>query len=82
VPLVADRHARAGLAVRGRGDRRTAGLFVLGGWFLLDSATLDFSAGIVASVLLLGAGPRLAAIGRGGGSRSRHCAQTASTQGP
>jgi 4-amino-4-deoxy-L-arabinose transferase-like glycosyltransferase len=48
--------------VRGRGDRRTAGLFVLGGWFLLERATLDFSAGIVHPYYASALGPGLAAM--------------------
>ena len=51
-----------GLAVRGRGDRRTAGLFVLGGWFLVELATLDFSAGIVHPYYASALGPGLAAM--------------------
>jgi 4-amino-4-deoxy-L-arabinose transferase-like glycosyltransferase len=56
-----------GLALRGRGDRRTAALFVLGGWFLIELATLDFSAGIVHPYYASALGPGLAAmVGAGG----------------
>ncbi|HLW95611.1 MAG TPA: glycosyltransferase family 39 protein [Solirubrobacteraceae bacterium] len=48
--------------VRKRRDRRMAGLFVLGGWFLVELATLDFSAGIVHPYYSSALGPPLAAI--------------------
>ncbi|HEY7965476.1 MAG TPA: glycosyltransferase family 39 protein [Solirubrobacteraceae bacterium] len=54
------------LLVRGRTDRRTAGLFVLGGWFLIELATLDFSAGIVHPYYSAALGPPLAAIAGAG----------------
>ena len=50
------------LTVRGRGDRRTAGLFVLGGWFLVELLVLDFSAGIVHPYYSSALGPGLAAM--------------------
>jgi 4-amino-4-deoxy-L-arabinose transferase-like glycosyltransferase len=49
--------------VRGRrGDRRLAGLFVLGGWFLVELLTLDFSAGIVHPYYASALGPGVAAM--------------------
>ena len=64
VPLALIGMLALGLAVRGRGrgDRRTAGLFVLGGWFLVELATLDFSAGIVHPYYASALGPGLAAM--------------------
>ena len=62
VPLALIGMLALGLAVRGRGDRRTAGLCVLGGWFLLELATLDFSAGIVHPYYSSALGPGLAAM--------------------
>lgn len=50
------------LAVRRRGDRRTAMLFVLGGWFVVELLTLDFSKGIVHPYYASALGPGLAAI--------------------
>jgi 4-amino-4-deoxy-L-arabinose transferase-like glycosyltransferase len=47
---------------RWRDDRRTAGLFVLGGWFLVELAVLDFSAGIVHPYYASALGPGLAAM--------------------
>ncbi len=49
-------------AVRRRHDRRAAGLFVLGGWFLVELLTLDFSSGIVHPYYSSALGPGLAAI--------------------
>jgi 4-amino-4-deoxy-L-arabinose transferase-like glycosyltransferase len=67
VPLALIGMLALGLAVRGRGDRRTAGLFVLGGWFLIELATLDFSAGIVHPYYSSALAPGLAAmVGAGG----------------
>ena len=54
------------LLVRGGSDRRRAGLFVLGGWFLIELATLDFSAGIVHPYYSSALGPPLAAIAGAG----------------
>ncbi len=69
VPLALIGMLALGLAVRGRGrgDPRTAGLFVLGGWFLIELATLDFSAGIVHPYYASALGPGVAAmVGAGG----------------
>jgi 4-amino-4-deoxy-L-arabinose transferase-like glycosyltransferase len=69
VPLALIGMLALGLAARGwgRGDRRTAGLFVLGGWFLIELATLDFSAGIVHPYYASALGPGVAAmVGAGG----------------
>ncbi|HEY1777146.1 MAG TPA: glycosyltransferase family 39 protein [Solirubrobacteraceae bacterium] len=62
VPLALLGVLALGLAVRRRDDRRTAGLFVLGGWFLVELATLDFSAGIVHPYYSSALGPGLAAM--------------------
>jgi len=62
VPLALIGMLALGLAVRGRGDRRTPGLFVLGGWFLIELGTLDFSAGIVHPYYSSALGPGLAAM--------------------
>jgi len=50
------------IAVRRRQDRRTAGLFVLGGWFLVELLTLDFSSGIVHPYYSSALGPGLAVM--------------------
>jgi 4-amino-4-deoxy-L-arabinose transferase-like glycosyltransferase len=50
------------LTVRGRGDRRMAGLFVLGGWFVVELLVLDFSAGIVHPYYSSALGPGVAAM--------------------
>jgi 4-amino-4-deoxy-L-arabinose transferase-like glycosyltransferase len=50
------------LTVRGRGDRRMAGLFVLGGWFVVELLVLDFSAGIVHPYYSSALGPGLGAM--------------------
>ena len=56
-----------GLVARGRSDRRAAGLLVLGGWFVVELATLDFSKGIVHPYYASALGPGLAAmVGVGG----------------
>jgi 4-amino-4-deoxy-L-arabinose transferase-like glycosyltransferase len=56
-----------GLVARGRSDGRAAGLFVLGGWFVVELATLDFSKGIVHPYYASALGPGLAAmVGVGG----------------
>jgi 4-amino-4-deoxy-L-arabinose transferase-like glycosyltransferase len=62
VPLALLGAIALGLAVRRRDDLRTAGLFVLGGWFLVELATLDFSAGIVHPYYSSALGPGLAAM--------------------
>jgi 4-amino-4-deoxy-L-arabinose transferase-like glycosyltransferase len=49
-----------------RGDRRLAGLFVLGGWFLVELVTLDFSAGIVHPYYSSALGPGTAAMAGAG----------------
>ena len=49
-------------AVRRRQDRRAAGLFVLGGWFLVELLTLDFSSGIVHPYYASALGPGLAVM--------------------
>jgi len=56
------------LAISGRRDRRTAGLLVLGGWFVVELATLDFSAGIVHPYYASALGPGVAAMVGGGGA--------------
>ncbi|HEX4035348.1 MAG TPA: glycosyltransferase family 39 protein [Solirubrobacteraceae bacterium] len=50
------------MVVRGRRDRRMPGLLVLGGWFVVELATLDFSAGIVHPYYSSALGPPLAAV--------------------
>ncbi|HXR28635.1 MAG TPA: glycosyltransferase family 39 protein [Solirubrobacteraceae bacterium] len=62
VPLALIGMLAVALAVRGRRDRRAAGLFVLGGWFLVELATLDFSAGIVHPYYASAIGPGVAAM--------------------
>jgi 4-amino-4-deoxy-L-arabinose transferase-like glycosyltransferase len=47
---------------RRRGDRGVAGLYVLGGWFLIELAALDFSSGIVHPYYASALGPGLAAM--------------------
>jgi 4-amino-4-deoxy-L-arabinose transferase-like glycosyltransferase len=47
---------------RRRRDPRLGGLLVLGGWFLVELATLDFSAGIVHPYYASALGPGLAAM--------------------
>jgi 4-amino-4-deoxy-L-arabinose transferase-like glycosyltransferase len=54
------------LTVRGRGDRRLAGLLVLGGWFLVELLVLDFSAGIVHPYYSSALGPGVAAMAGAG----------------
>ena len=67
VPLALIGMLALALAVRARTDRRTAGLFVLGGWFLIELATLDFSAGIVHPYYSSALAPGVAAmVGAGG----------------
>ena len=43
VPLALIGMIALALVVRGRDDRRTAGVYVLGGWMLVELLTLDFS---------------------------------------
>jgi 4-amino-4-deoxy-L-arabinose transferase-like glycosyltransferase len=62
VPLALIGMLALGLALRGRADRRTAGLIVLGGWFVVELLTLDFSAGIVHPYYSSALGPGLAAM--------------------
>jgi 4-amino-4-deoxy-L-arabinose transferase-like glycosyltransferase len=62
VPLALIGLLALALSLRGRADRRTAGLFVLGGWFLVELAALDFSAGIVHPYYASALGPGLAAM--------------------
>jgi 4-amino-4-deoxy-L-arabinose transferase-like glycosyltransferase len=50
------------VAVRRRSDRRAAALLVLGGWFVIELATLDFSKGIVHPYYSSALGPGLAAM--------------------
>jgi 4-amino-4-deoxy-L-arabinose transferase-like glycosyltransferase len=66
VPLALIGLLAIGLTLRGRGDRRTAGLFVLGSWFLVELAVLDFSAGIVHPYYSSAIGPGVAAMVGGG----------------
>ncbi len=54
------------LTVRDRGDRRMAGLFVLGGWFVVELLVLDFSAGIVHPYYASALGPGVAAMAGAG----------------
>ncbi|HEX4033145.1 MAG TPA: glycosyltransferase family 39 protein [Solirubrobacteraceae bacterium] len=62
VPLAVIGLIAAALVVRRRRDRRAGGLFVLGGWFLVELATLDFSAGIVHPYYASALGPGTAAL--------------------
>ena len=66
VPLAQIGLVALGLTVRGRADRRSAALIVLGGWFLVELATLDFSAGIVHPYYSSALGPGVAAMVGGG----------------
>jgi len=54
--------AAAVMLRRRRGDRRVAGLYVLGGWFLVELAALDFSTGIVHPYYASALAPGLAAM--------------------
>ncbi|HEY1778548.1 MAG TPA: glycosyltransferase family 39 protein [Solirubrobacteraceae bacterium] len=56
------------LAISGRRDRRSGALVVLGGWFVVELATLDFSAGIVHPYYASALGPGVAAMVGGGGA--------------
>jgi len=62
VPLALIGMIAVGLVARRRDDRRTAGLCVLGGWMLVELATLDFSAGIVHPYYGSALGPGVAAM--------------------
>jgi 4-amino-4-deoxy-L-arabinose transferase-like glycosyltransferase len=62
VPLALFGLIAVALSLRGRVDRRTGALFVLGGWFLVELLTLDFSAGIVHPYYAAALGPGLAAM--------------------
>ncbi len=66
VPLALIGMLAVGLAARRRADRRTAGLIVLGGWFLVELVTLDFSAGIVHPYYASALGPGVAAMSGAG----------------
>jgi 4-amino-4-deoxy-L-arabinose transferase-like glycosyltransferase len=67
VPLALIGMLGLGLVLRrGGGDRRLAGLFVLGGWFVVELLTLDFSTGIVHPYYASALGPGLAAMAGGG----------------
>ncbi len=62
-PIAPDRLARARLWWgRIRRDPRTAGLFVLGGWFLVEAVVLSFSKGIVHPYYVSAMGPGSAAM--------------------
>ena len=62
VPLALIGLIAAAIAVRRRVEPRAGGLFVLGGWFLVELATLDFSAGIVHPYYASALGPGTAAM--------------------
>jgi 4-amino-4-deoxy-L-arabinose transferase-like glycosyltransferase len=62
VPLALIGMLAVGLTLRSRRDRRGAGMIVLGGWFLVELATLDFSAGIVHPYYASALGPGVAAM--------------------
>jgi 4-amino-4-deoxy-L-arabinose transferase-like glycosyltransferase len=62
VPLALLGMIALGVVVRGRDDRRMAGLYVLGGWMLVELATLDFSKGIVHPYYASALGPGVAAM--------------------
>jgi 4-amino-4-deoxy-L-arabinose transferase-like glycosyltransferase len=66
VPLALIGMLAAALLVRRRRDRRGAALFVLGGWFLVELAVLDFSAGIVHPYYSSALGPGVAAMAGAG----------------
>jgi 4-amino-4-deoxy-L-arabinose transferase-like glycosyltransferase len=67
VPLALIGMLGLALLLRGRrGDRRLPGLFVLGGWFLVELLTLDFSAGIVHPYYSSALGPGAAAMAGAG----------------
>jgi 4-amino-4-deoxy-L-arabinose transferase-like glycosyltransferase len=62
IPLALIGMIAVGFVARGRRDRRTAALYVLGGWFLVELLTLDFSAGIVHPYYSSALGPGTAAM--------------------
>ena len=66
VPLALMGMVALGLVVRARDDRRAAGLYVLGGWLLVELLTLDFSAGIVHPYYASALGPGVAAMAGAG----------------
>jgi 4-amino-4-deoxy-L-arabinose transferase-like glycosyltransferase len=66
VPLALIGMIAVGLVARGRRDRRMAALYVLGGWFLVELLTLDFSAGIVHPYYSSALGPGTAAMAGAG----------------
>jgi 4-amino-4-deoxy-L-arabinose transferase-like glycosyltransferase len=66
IPLALIGMIAVGLVARGRRDRRMAALYVLGGWFLVELLTLDFSAGIVHPYYASALGPGTAAMVGGG----------------
>jgi len=62
IPIALIGMIAVGLVARGRRDRRSAALYVLGGWFLVELLTLDFSAGIVHPYYASALGPGTAAM--------------------
>ena len=62
IPLALIGMIALGFVVHGRRDRRTAAIYVLGGWFLVELLTLDFSAGIVHPYYSSALGPGVAAM--------------------
>jgi 4-amino-4-deoxy-L-arabinose transferase-like glycosyltransferase len=62
IPLALIGMIAVGFVARGRRDRRIATLYVLGGWFLVELLTLDFSAGIVHPYYASALGPGTAAM--------------------
>ncbi len=66
VPLALIGMIAIALVARGRRDRRMAALYVLGGWFLVELLTLDFSAGIVHPYYSSALGPGTAAMAGAG----------------
>jgi 4-amino-4-deoxy-L-arabinose transferase-like glycosyltransferase len=62
IPLALIGMIALGVLVRRRDDRRAAGVIVLGGWFLVELATLDFSKGIVHPYYASALGPGVAAM--------------------
>jgi 4-amino-4-deoxy-L-arabinose transferase-like glycosyltransferase len=66
VPLALIGMLALAIVVRGRDDRRTAGVYVLGGWLLVELLTLDFSAGIVHPYYASALAPGVAAMAGAG----------------
>jgi 4-amino-4-deoxy-L-arabinose transferase-like glycosyltransferase len=66
IPLALIGMIAVAMLARRRGDRRTAALYVLGGWFLIELLTLDFSAGIVHPYYSSALGPGTAAMAGAG----------------